>query len=294
MPLKISVKKRQNHLVTLATKAAIVTAAVIIVCKVYAWIQTDSISLQASLIDSILDLVASILNFFVVRQALKPADKEHRFGHGKAEAIGGLAQATFIAGSAVWLCIEVIHRLIAPHPLQSAVVGSVIMVIASVLTLALILFQRYVVRETNSLAIKADSLHYQTDLLTNIAVLISLNISYIFGWAWLDAIAGAVIAVYILITSYEIGMQSLNVLMDRELSDETREKIIQIAISHAQVLGVHELRTRSAGQLEFIQMHLDLNKDLSLFTAHQIADEVELAIRAAFPHSEVIIHQDPR
>lgn len=294
MALKMSVKKRQNHLVTLATKAAIGTAALIIICKIYAWIQTDSISLQASLIDSILDLVASVLNFFVVRQALKPADKEHRFGHGKAEAIGGLAQATFIAGSAVWLCIEVVHRLIAPHPLQSAVVGTVIMVVASVLTFALVLFQRYVVRQTNSLAIKADSLHYQTDLLTNIAVLISLNISYIFGWTWLDAIAGAVIAAYILVTSYEIGMQSLNVLMDRELSDETREKIIQIAISHAQVLGVHELRTRSAGQLEFIQMHLDLNKDLSLFTAHQISDEVELAIRAAFPHSEVIIHQDPR
>lgn len=282
-----------TFLITTATYGAVGVAAILITAKFFAWMRTDSLSLQASLIDSLLDMVASIINLLVVRQALKPADEEHRFGHGKAEALGGLCQSTFIAGSAVWLVIDAIHRLINPHPLQDGQIGSLIMVMASILTLFLVLYQRYVVKRTRSLAIAADSLHYLGDFYTNIGVIISLNVSVFLDWTRLDSLIGAGIAAYILHSSWKIGRRSLDVLMDRELPDAARLQITEIALNHPHVWGVHDLRTRSAGLQDFIQMHLDMDEKLSLLEAHDIANAVELAVQAAFPHAEVIIHQDP-
>jgi len=206
---KTKTSPHHKLLVTTATYAAVVVAAFLIMAKFFAWMRTDSLSLQASLIDSLLDMVASIINLLVVRQALKPADDEHRFGHGKAEALGGLGQSTFIAGSAVWLIIDAIHRLIHPHPLQESGTGSVVMIIAIILTLLLVIYQRYVIKRTRSLAISADSLHYLGDLYTNIGVLISLNISVLFGWTRLDSLVGAGIAGYILYTSWTNWPSSL-------------------------------------------------------------------------------------
>jgi ferrous-iron efflux pump FieF len=281
-------------LMTLATYGAVGVAAVLIGAKLFAWMQTDSLSLQASLIDSLLDIFASIINLFVIRHALKPADEEHRFGHGKAEALGGLGQSTFIAGSAVWLMIEATHRLVHPVPLQEGFIGTVIMIFAIVLTFGLVTFQRYVVRKTRSLAISADSMHYLSDLFANIGVLISLNLSIFLGWVYLDVLVGIGIAVYILYTSWEIGRRSLDVLMDRELADAAREQIMEIALQHPHIWGVHDLRTRSTGLQDFIQMHLDMDETLSLLEAHDIGNDVEAAIQKAFPHAEIIIHQDPR
>jgi len=280
-------------LITTATYGAVGVAALLIIAKFFAWMKTDSLSLQASLVDSLLDMAASLINLFVVRQALKPADDEHRFGHGKAEALGGLGQSTFIAGSAIWLIIDALHRLIHPHPLQGGAIGSFVMIGASVLTGLLVLYQRYVIKQTQSLAISADSLHYLGDLYTNLGVLLSLNISVWLGWNWLDSIIGTGIAIYILHTSWSIGRQSLDVLMDRELPDEARAQITEIALRHPRVWGVHDLRTRSAGLQEFIQMHLDMDEKISLADAHQVADEVEYTIQDVFPKAQIIIHQDP-
>ncbi len=290
---KGEVLKHHKFLITTATYGAVVIGAILISAKFFAWMQTDSLSLQASLIDSLLDMVASVINLLVVNQALKPADAEHRFGHGKAEALGGLGQSAFIAGSAVWLIIDAIHRLITPHPLQEGTTGSVVMIIAIILTLLLVLYQRYVLKQTRSLAIAADSLHYSGDLYTNMVVLVSLNVSVFLGWTRLDALAGAGIAAYILHSSWTIGRRSLDVLMDRELPDEARSQIMEIALKHPRVWGVHDLRTRSAGLQDFIQMHLDMDEKLPLLEAHDIANDVELALQAAFPHAEIIIHQDP-
>ena len=290
---KATISKHNKFLITTATYGAVGIAAILITAKFFAWMRTDSLSLQASLIDSLLDMVASIINLLVVRQALKPADEEHRFGHGKAEALGGLSQSAFIAGSAVWLIIDAIHRLINPHPLQDGKIGSLIMIIASILTLCLVLYQRYVIKQTRSLAIAADSLHYLGDFYTNIGVLISLNVSVFLGWTRLDSLVGAGIAAYILHSSWRIGRRSLDVLMDRELPDAARLQITEIALNHPHVWGVHDLRTRSAGLQDFIQMHLDMDEKLSLLEAHDIANDVELAVQKAFPHAEVIIHQDP-
>jgi ferrous-iron efflux pump FieF len=167
------------------------------------------------------------------------------------------------------------------------------MLIAIVLTLLLVLYQRYVIKQTRSLAISADSLHYVGDLYTNIGVLISLNVSVLLGWTRLDSLVGAGIAGYILYTSWSIGRRSLDVLMDRELPDKARLRIMEIALTDPRVWGIHDLRTRSAGLQDFIQMHLDMDEKLSLLEAHDVANTVELALQKAFPHAEIIIHQDP-
>ena len=292
-----SPKKQISHhnklLVTTATYAAVLVAAFLILAKFFAWMRTDSLSLQASLIDSLLDMVASVINLLVVRQALKPADDEHRFGHGKAEALGGLGQSAFIAGSAVWLIIDAAHRLINPHPLQESGTGSFVMILAIFLTLILVGYQRYVIKRTRSLAISADSLHYLGDLYMNMGVLISLNLSVFLGWIHLDSLVGAGIAVYILYTSWTIGRRALDVLMDRELPDEERMRITEIVLSNPRVWGIHDLKTRSAGLQDFIQMHLDMDEKLSLLDAHDVASDIEMALQEAFPHAEIIIHQDP-
>lgn len=292
-PAKEAISKHDRWLITTATNGAVAVAALLIAAKFFAWMKTDSLSLQASLIDSLLDIAASIINLLVVRAALKPPDEEHRFGHGKAEALAGLGQSAFIAGSAVWLIIDALHRLIHPHPLQESDIGSVVMIIAIILTFLLVVYQRYVIKRTRSLAISADSLHYLGDLYTNIGVLISLNLSIMFGWDRLDSIVGASIAGYILYTSWTIGRRSLDVLMDRELPDEARQKITNIVLQNPRVWGVHDLRTRSAGLQDFIQMHLDMDEKLSLHEAHDVANDVELALQKEFPHAEIIIHQDP-
>lgn len=284
---------QHKNLLQLAAIAAILTATILIVAKFIAWEHTGSLSLQASLIDSLLDVVASIINLFVIRQALKPADEDHRFGHGKAEALGGLAQTAFIAGSAIWLFSEAIRHLLNPHPLNDLTIGNSIMVLAIGLTTVLILFQRYVIRRTNSLAIAADSLHYQTDLLTCLGILVGLNITTYFNIIWLDSLIGVAIGVYILATSYKIGLRALNILMDRELSNELREKVLDIASANPYVKGVHDLRTRSSGNKIFIQLHIDMEKNLDLKTAHDEGVKISLKIRTFLPDAEVMIHHDP-
>lgn len=281
-------------LVKLASKAAIGAAGLMVLAKFYAWFYTGSLSLQASLVDSMLDIFASILNFLIIRQAIKPADEDHRFGHGKAEAIGGLVQTAFIAGSAVWLIIEVIYRLLDPQPLARVDLGNYVMIGATLVTGLLITFQRKVVRQTGSLAIKADSVHYETDFLANIGVLISLNVSAYFNWIWLDAIVGGAIAAYIFIASLKIALTSIDVLMDKELDDQTRSVIVEAIQAHPGILGFHDLRTRTSGYHVFVQFHLDLDKNLPLWKAHQIGDEIEASIRQRLPKAEIIIHHDPR
>lgn len=286
--------QRNELLITRATQFAVIAAIVMVVSKFFAWVSSDALSMQASLIDSVLDLAASLLNFFVVRQALKPADDDHRFGHGKAEAIAGLAQATFIAGSGVFLCIEMVQRLIVQHPIKSTMTSNYVMIFATFVTFILVAFQRHVVKKTGSIAIHADSMHYKTDFLTNIGVLISLNFTVWTGWLWFDAAVGGVIACYIMYTSFEIGFKSLDILMDKELPDDKLMMIQNCAESHAKVLGIHDLRTRSTGTKIFIQLHLDLDRHLTLGQAHAIGDEVEKMLMDLFPNSEVLIHHDPR
>ncbi len=280
-------------LMRVATYASVSVAAVLIVVKAVALAYTDSVALLSSLIDSLLDLAASLINLVAVSHALAPADREHRFGHGKAESIAGLGQAAFITGSAVFLLFKAGDRLIHPSPVENGAIGIGVMGFAIVLTFGLVQFQRYVVRRTGSVAISADSLHYKSDLLMNASVIIALVLSTQLGWHALDPIFAIAIAIYILFAAWKIVTNSFDMLMDREFTDADRERIREISLSHAEVREMHDLRTRSSGTSSFIQLHLELDGEITLIRAHEIADEVEAMIRAAFPAADVIIHQDP-
>jgi len=297
MPDKIAKVTPLSHseaerLLKLATRASVITAATLIITKLAAYVYTDSVSVLASLIDSFMDIGASMLNLAAVNYSLQPPDEEHRFGHGKAESLAGLAQGTFIAGSGVFLIVHAIERLYRPTPVQGLEVGVGVMVFAILATLLLIAIQQHVVKKTGSTAIKADSIHYRADVLTNGAIIAALLLSK-FGWSGVDPLFAMVIAVYILYSAWGVGSEAFHDLLDRELSDEFRERIVAIATSHEDVYGVHELRTRLSGRTEFIQMHLELNDLLPLIEAHRIADEVEQMIITAIPTSDVVIHQDP-
>jgi len=251
------------HLMRLATYASLSVAVVLIIAKTLAWVLTDSVSMLATLIDSTLDAIASLVNLLAVRHAVTPADREHRFGHGKAEALAGLAQSAFVAGSAGFLLLESGRRLLHPAPLESWGPGIVVMVFSIAATLALLVFQQYVIRRTDSTAIKADALHYRSDFLVNGSVIAALWLAGE-GWGGFDALIA-------------IGIAA----------------IVQIATSHPEVRGLHDLRSRRSGMATFLQLHLEVDDDLTLVQAHEVSDEVEWKLQEAYPTAEIIIHIDP-
>lgn len=279
-------------LLRLATYASTATAVVLIAVKGVAVFMTGSLSVMASLVDSLMDAAASLINLLAVRYSLKSADQDHQFGHGKAESLAGLGQACFIAGSAIFLLMHAAERLSRPQPLQDISVGLWVMVFAMAATLALLTFQSYVIRQTNSSAIRADALHYKTDLLTNTAAMAAMFFAAA-GRPLLDPLGAIAIAGYILISAWQIGREAVRVLMDHELPEEIRQRICDLALANEDVLGIHDLRTRQSGQLMLVQLHLDLDRNFPLATAHRVSKEVERSILAIFPQAQLIIHQDP-
>lgn len=280
------------RLLRLASTASVLVALVLIAAKGMAWFMTDSVSLLASLIDSVMDSAASLINLLAIRYALVPADEDHRFGHGKAEALAGLGQAAFICGSAMFLLLEAVDRLFNPVELQATGLGIAVMLFSLVLTGALVVLQRYVIHRTRSTAIRADSLHYFGDVLVNISIIVALALAAA-GWQSLDAWFGVAIAFYIVWNAWEIARDALVHLLDREVSDEVRGEILRLAESRPGVIGVHDLRTRLSGQQMFVQMHLELDRDMPLWQAHAVAEDVELAIRTHYTNCDVIVHEDP-
>lgn len=280
------------RLLRLATTASVATASALIAAKLAAWLVTDSVSVLASLVDSLMDAAASLINFFAVRYSLTPADKEHRFGHGKAEALAGLGQAVLIAGSAAYLILQTIDRMLHPQPIVELQIGFAIMIFATAATLALLGVQRYVISRTGSMAIRADSLHYAADVLANLGIIAVLALASL-GWESSDPVLAMGIAVYIIHSAWQIARESFHLLLDRELPEGERQRILDIAQNHAHTHGVHDLRTRQSGATKFVQLHLEIDEDLSLKEAHKITKDVADAIRAAFPSTHVIIHQDP-
>ena len=281
------------RLMRLATTASVAVAMTLIAVKVVTWLMTDSISVLSSLVDSVMDAMASLVNLVAVRHALQPADREHRFGHGKAEPLAALGQAAFITGSAAFLGMEAMGRLFSPRPVENIGVGIAVMVFAIVVTVALVAFQRYVVRKTGSTAVGADALHYETDVLVNGSVIVSLALTSWFGWNAVDPLFGFAIALYLVRGAWKISRRSLDLLMDREFADEERVNIHGLVLAHPRVKGMHDLRTRRAGIQPFIQLHLELDGEMTLHEAHEISDEVEARIKEAYPNAEVIIHEDP-
>lgn len=284
---------RTHRLMRAATYAAVGTACLLIVVKAGAWMATGSLSLLASLVDSSLDAAASLVNLMAVRHALQPADSDHRFGHGKAESVAGLAQAAFIGGSAVFLALEAAHRVVSPAAVMREGVGIAVMLFAMAATALLVAFQRYVVRETQSLAIGADSAHYTGDILVNGSVIVAFLLNRLFGWGWADGVFACGIAIYLAYNAWSIGVSAFNQLMDKEMPEEERARIIAIALAESGALALHDLRTRMSGPNAFIQLHLEVDGAMRLVDAHDIAQRVEDSLSAAFDGAEVIVHLDP-
>jgi len=289
----IAAPSDQARLMRLASFASVGAALFLIALKFGAFLQTGSVSLLSSLFDSALDAAASVVNLIAIRQALVPADAEHRFGHGKAEPLAGLVQVAFILGSSVVLAVEVVDRFRSGAAVTAMETGVAVMVISLLVTGLLVLLQRHVVRRTGSIAVRSDQAHYATDFLVNISVIAALVLSTQLGWWWIDPTIGLCIALFIAGAAVRVGKDSLDMLMDREMEETDRTRIKKIVRAHPEVLDLHDLRTRASGRDRFIQFHMELDGSLTLLQAHRISEMVEAEVCAAFPGAEVIIHEDP-
>ncbi|NIF27744.1 cation diffusion facilitator family transporter [Pantoea sp. Tr-811] len=281
-----------QRLLRLATRASLAVASILVLSKAVAWWLSGSVSLLAGLTDSALDAVASFLNLLAVHYALRPADDDHRFGHGKAEALAGMAQALFIGVSAVLIGVQAAERLQAPQPLGDTAIGIAVMLLSLALTVALLLFQRKVIRLTGSTAVRADSLHYRSDLLLNGSILLALLLAG-FGWPQLDALFGLGIALYILWSAVQIARESTAILMDKALPDAIGEAMVELVLGIPGVKGVHDLRTRVSGNQWFVQLHLELPGQLPLHEAHALCVRASAVIRQQYPKADVLVHADP-
>ena len=276
-----------------AAKASVSVSLILVAIKTFAYFASHSVAMLASLADSALDLFTAGLNLFAIHEALAPADKEHRFGHGKAEPLAGLAQGAFITASAMFLVIQAVQRLINPQPIDHGLEALLVMLISIVMAIGLILYERSVIKRTGSLAVSADQTHYLGDLVTNIGVVIAILLATVVGWQSADPIIALLVAAVLVGSAWLVFRKCLDQLMDHELPDTDREKIIAIVRAHPQVRNLHDLKTRAAGLYTFIQVHIELDPDMPLAEAHAVSDEVEQELCAAFDKAEVIIHQDP-
>lgn len=283
-----------NHatLIKRAATASLVTAITLLLAKVFAWTISDSTSVLSSLIDSSMDIIASGINFFAVRYALMPADDDHPFGHTKAEGIAALLQSAFILGSTVLLLLQVFERFINPRAIHGVDESIGIMLFSVIATVVLVIYQRYVFSKTKSLAIKADAAHYYGDILAGIAVIFALATAKL-QWYWMDPLVALLIAGVLLQSVYGIVRDALKVLMDQAMDPEDEKRIYDLVMACDDVRGVHDILTRQSGRVEFIQLHLELDGQQSLYSAHAVTSKVEQAIKEAFPHSQLIVHQDP-
>lgn len=283
-----------EQLLRFVSSAAVVVATILIAVKFYAWQQTDSVSVLGSLLDSLMDALSSLISFAALRYSLRPADDDHRFGHGKAESIAAVAQSVFIFFSGIALLVHSGKRLFVDDTVvvQDVELGMAVMLFVIVLTLALVLFQRYVVKKTGSVLIEADLLHYQSDLLMNAGIIVALFVSSL-GYHNVDAVLGVALALYIIKAAVGIANVGVQDLMDRELPSEVVREIEAMVSCHSDVQSVHQLRTRQSGSHYIIQMHIELDGNMTLHEAHSIADKVERQIAMRFKGADVIIHQDP-
>ena len=273
---------------------SVATATILIVVKAIAWAASGSVAILASLSDSALDLVASLITVYAVRYAAEPPDAEHRFGHGKAEAFSSLMQGGLVFASGALIGREAINALLHPRPVEHGLAGVLVMLISIGLTLALITAQTRVVKASGSIAISCDRAHYAADLASNAVALVGVGAAAWLGLPWLDAAAGLLVALWLIWGAIGVFREASGQLMDEELPEEDRTRIVQLATVDPRVLGVHQLRTRASGPYVHMQMHADLAADISLAEAHTIMVAAENRLLEAFPSADIIIHPDPR
>ncbi len=277
----------------LAAVASIATAFLLLNVKMLAVFLTGSLSITSSMIDSLSDMVSSLITFIAVRYSDKPLTSQHRYGYGKAESVSALFQAAFIMCSAGFILYDAIYRFLHPIAIKQAELGINIMLVCILFTLLLIGLQKYVVYRTKSRAISADSLHYVVDLLSNGSVVLSLVVVKYFNMEWADILVAVLIAVYLLYNAVILARSSLEELTDKELDENIKRDIIKIALSVKGVRGYHDFRSRVSGSRVFVEIHIEIDGFLTLYKTHDIAEAVENNIIAQYPHAQVIVHQDP-
>jgi len=286
-------QKNTDPLVRSASIASLLVASTLIVLKYYGWITTTSVSLLASLADSLIDFLASVFVFIAISYSLLPADAKHRFGYDKSEGLAAFIQSLLIGISGIYVCFEAIKRLLYPSQINQPSIAIWIILVSIVLTIALVMYQKYVVKKSKSIAIASDQYHYLTDTYINLSVLFSIAIT---GWTrfvFIDALVGLLISGVILYTSVTLLKKSFKILLDQEIQSDDRDRIREIALDHPKVLGFHDLRTRDTGRKYIIQFHLELDPNMSLLESHEITDEVTDNVLRVYPDSELIIHTDP-
>lgn len=276
------------------TRLSVGVAVVLIALKAFALGASGSVSILASLADSVLDLVASMGVFFAVRWAALPADEDHRFGHGKGEALAALVQAGLVFASALFIGWEAVQRIFDPRPITSGYVSVLVVLISIALTGWLVWMQGRAIRRSGSMAVKADRSHYAADLASNVVVLIGVISGAFLAAPGLDAAAGLVVSVWLFWGAIALLRSAADHLVDKALPDADRVTITTAVLADPRISGVHKLRTRMAGSVVMIQMHVDLDPALTLDAAHAIVVEAENRILAAFPKADILIHPDPR
>ena len=293
MSLKPLNKEEINRIKHLATIASVSLSAILSLLKAFGALYTGSLAVLSSLIDSLADIFASSITFIAVKFSSRPATSNHRYGYGKAESLSALIQSAFIAGSGIFVLYDGISRIFYPRPVEQTGVGIIIMLISLGATILLILFQKYVTKRTASAAIQADAAHYTVDVLTNLAIILSLIVVQIFQINWFDTLTAVIISAYLLQNAYHLAHDAIMVLMDAELPEEVRLNVMRIVKSSPFPKGMHDLRTRDLGGSYMFEFHLELDGNLSLSAAHELTDMIEDDILTAYPNSQIIIHQDP-
>ena len=284
--------QRKATLVKQASRISVVTAVVLLMVKLSVWLLSGSVSILATLMDSLLDAFASAVTLIAVSIATKPADSDHHFGHGKAEQLAALAQSAFITGSGLFLILHAIDSIRADEPIEHSQLALIVMGFSMALTVLLLVYQNYVIRMTGSMAIKSDAMHYRMDLLANVGVVVALIVAPA-GFPLADPLIGIAIAVYIIVSTGRLAWQAIQMLMDRSMDEESENVIRELALSTKAVFGIHNLRTRMSGVTPVIQFDLDLDGTLSLEQAHAIGNQVKHRILEQMPGADITIHLDP-
>lgn len=282
-----------NNLKKIAAISSISLAVFLCLLKMAAVFYTDSLAVLSSMVDSLSDILASLITFFAVKISVKPASTNYRYGYGKAESLSALFQSLFVAMSGLYILYDSIIRFWHPVELKQTAFGLAVMIFSLVVTIILVAFQQFVAKKTNSKAIEADSLHYKVDILTNLSIVLSLGFVHFFGITQADTIIALLIAVYLLWNAFDLGKDAVGLLLDRELDNTIREDVLNIVATHKMKPEAHDLRTRDLGGIYMFEFHLELDGTLDLYTAHKYTDEVENLIRQKYPDAQIIIHQDP-